>query len=223
MLIVVSADWCASANNGLTLQLVCTSASMILTSVLATKLGYTCGRTGVNLVWIWMAGLEGADKSTILFKEKLGEMVTTIATIVSNAETVEYKDFGFTLWVCWLEQVRPLWHHSQQDTNVATPVVDSNDRDMFEEVRAELNKSDERGRNARKGFVAVTVLQGSFTGTAFTMKVGEPSDFELSQHASLISWQRKSIAMWQLKATRQSSQSSRKSAASMARHSLLCS
>ena len=41
---------------------------------------------------------------------------------------------------------------------------------------------------------------------------GEPSDSELSQHASLTSWQRRSMAMWQLNATRPSSQSSRKSA-----------
>ena len=40
----------------------------------------------------------------------------------------------------------------------------------------------------------------------------EPSDSELSQHASLISWQRRSMVMWQLKATLPSSQSSRKSA-----------
>ena len=62
---------------------------------------------------------------------------------------------------------------------------------------------------------------------------GEPNDFELTQHAPLISWQRKSIATWQLNATRPSSQSSRKSATtsldkscpttSMAWHSLLCS
>ena len=41
---------------------------------------------------------------------------------------------------------------------------------------------------------------------------GELSDSELTQHASLISWQRRSTAMWQLNATRPSSQSSRKSA-----------
>ena len=41
---------------------------------------------------------------------------------------------------------------------------------------------------------------------------GEPSDSELSQHASLISWQRRSMVMWLLKATLPSSQSSRKSA-----------
>ena len=62
---------------------------------------------------------------------------------------------------------------------------------------------------------------------------GEPNDSELSQHEYLISRQRWSIAMWQFKATRLSSQSSRKSHAtsldqscpmtSVAWHSLLCS
>ena len=62
---------------------------------------------------------------------------------------------------------------------------------------------------------------------------GEPSDSEPTQHASLIAWQRKATAMWQLNATRPSSQSSRKSVTtsldqscpmtSMARHCLLCS
>ena len=39
---------------------------------------------------------------------------------------------------------------------------------------------------------------------------GEFCEFELTQHASLISWHKMSIAMWQLIATRPSSQSSKK-------------
>ena len=39
---------------------------------------------------------------------------------------------------------------------------------------------------------------------------GEFCEFELTQHASLISWHKMSIAMWQLNATRPSSQSSKK-------------
>ena len=42
-----------------------------------------------------MAGLEGAGHITIFFEVKLGERAATIATIGSNAETVEYKDFRF--------------------------------------------------------------------------------------------------------------------------------
>lgn len=36
-----------------------------------------------------MVGLEGAGKSTILYKLKLGEVVTTIPTIGFNVDTVE--------------------------------------------------------------------------------------------------------------------------------------
>ena len=39
---------------------------------------------------------------------------------------------------------------------------------------------------------------------------GEFCEFELTQHASLISWHKKAITMWQLNATRPSSQSSKK-------------
>lgn len=38
---------------------------------------------------ILMVGLEGAGKSTILYKLKLGEVVTTIPTIGFNVDTVE--------------------------------------------------------------------------------------------------------------------------------------
>jgi GTPase SAR1 family protein len=36
-------------------------------------------------------GLDAAGKTTILYKLKLGEVVTTIPTIGFNVETVEYK------------------------------------------------------------------------------------------------------------------------------------
>merc|ERR1712146_635246 len=40
---------------------------------------------------ILMVGLDAAGKTTILYKLKLGEIVTTIPTIGFNVETVEYK------------------------------------------------------------------------------------------------------------------------------------
>ena len=39
---------------------------------------------------ILMVGLDAAGKTTILYKLKLGEVVTTIPTIGFNVETVEY-------------------------------------------------------------------------------------------------------------------------------------
>ena len=65
------------------------------------RLGYTCGGIAKTVAWILMVGLEGAGKITILYKLKLGEMVTTIATIGSNVETVGHKESSFTLWAVW--------------------------------------------------------------------------------------------------------------------------
>merc|ERR1719272_2559156 len=43
---------------------------------------------------ILMVGLDAAGKTTILYKLKLGEVVTTIPTIGFNVETVEYKNIS---------------------------------------------------------------------------------------------------------------------------------
>jgi ADP-ribosylation factor protein 1 len=51
---------------------------------------------------ILMVGLDAAGKTTILYKLKLGEIVTTIPTIGFNVETVEYKNISFTgAWRCF--------------------------------------------------------------------------------------------------------------------------
>ena len=61
---------------------------------------------------ILMVGLDAAGKTTILYKLKLGEIVTTIPTIGFNVETVEYKNISFTVWdVGGQDKIRPLWRH----------------------------------------------------------------------------------------------------------------
>jgi len=47
---------------------------------------------------ILMVGLDAAGKTTVLYKLKLGELVTTIPTIGFNVETVQYKNLKFTIW-----------------------------------------------------------------------------------------------------------------------------
>ena len=46
---------------------------------------------------ILMVGLDNAGKTTVLYKLKLGEVVTTIPTIGFNVETVEYKHISFNV------------------------------------------------------------------------------------------------------------------------------
>jgi len=88
-----------------------------------------------------MVGLDAAGKTTILYKLKLGEIVTTIPTIGFNVETVEFKNISFTVWdVGGQDKIRPLWRHYFQNTQGLIFVVDSNDRERVAESAEELSK-----------------------------------------------------------------------------------
>ncbi|KAF3688915.1 ADP-ribosylation factor 4 [Channa argus] len=96
---------------------------------------------GKKQMRILMVGLDAAGKTTILYKLKLGEIVTTIPTIGFNVETVEYKNISFTVWdVGGQDKIRPLWRHYFQNTQGLIFVVDSNDRERVAESAEELSK-----------------------------------------------------------------------------------
>ncbi|KAI7795260.1 ADP-ribosylation factor 4-like [Triplophysa rosa] len=87
-----------------------------------------------------MVGLDAAGKTTVLYKLKLGEVVTTIPTIGFNVETVDYKNISFTVWdVGGQTTIRGLWRHYYQNTEGLIFVVDSSDRDRIEMAAEELN------------------------------------------------------------------------------------
>ncbi|AWP19192.1 ADP-ribosylation factor 1 [Scophthalmus maximus] len=97
------------------------------------------GLFGKKEMRILMVGLDAAGKTTILYKLKLGEIVTTIPTIGFNVETVEYKNISFTVWdVGGQDKIRPLWRHYFQNTQGLIFVVDSNDRERISEAKDEL-------------------------------------------------------------------------------------
>jgi len=99
------------------------------------------GLLGKKEMRILMVGLDAAGKTTILYKLKLGEIVTTIPTIGFNVETVEYKNISFTVWdVGGQDKIRPLWRHYFQNTQGIIFVVDSNDRERVSEAREELQR-----------------------------------------------------------------------------------
>ena len=61
---------------------------------------------------ILMLGLDAAGKTTILYKLKLGEVVSSVPTIGFNVETLEYKKIKFTVWdVGGQDKIRLLWRH----------------------------------------------------------------------------------------------------------------
>merc|ERR1711976_822966 len=76
-----------------------------------------------------MVGLNAAGKTTILYKLKLGEIVTTVPTI------------AFTVWdVGGQDKIRPLWRHYYANTQGLIYVVDSSDNERIQESREELHK-----------------------------------------------------------------------------------
>ncbi|PRQ76473.1 P-loop containing nucleoside triphosphate hydrolase protein, partial [Rhodotorula toruloides] len=127
-------------------------------SGLSKALGKLFGNKEMRIL---MLGLDAAGKTTILYKLKLNQSVTTIPTVGFNVETVTYKNVKFNVWassflcsshdfpadprrfpqdVGGQDKIRPLWRHYYTGTQGLVFVVDSQDRDRIDEARTELHK-----------------------------------------------------------------------------------
>ncbi|XP_068721992.1 ADP-ribosylation factor 6-like [Montipora capricornis] len=90
---------------------------------------------------ILMLGLDAAGKTTILYKLKLGQSVTTIPTVGFNVETVSYKNVKFNVWdVGGQDKIRPLWRHYYNGTQGLIFVVDCADLVRIDEARTALHR-----------------------------------------------------------------------------------
>ncbi|KAJ1656862.1 Arf GTPase arl1 [Dispira simplex] len=94
---------------------------------------------GEKEVRILILGLDGAGKTTILYRLQLGEVVSTIPTIGFNVETVTYKNVKFQVWdLGGQTSIRPYWRCYYANTDAIIYVVDSADRDRIGTSRDEL-------------------------------------------------------------------------------------
>jgi ADP-ribosylation factor 6 len=90
---------------------------------------------------VLMLGLDGAGKTTILYKLKLKQNIATIPTVGFNVERIDYKKMRFNVWdVGGQNRIRPLWRHYYTGTQALIFVVDTNDKDRLEEVSQELSR-----------------------------------------------------------------------------------
>jgi len=125
---------------------------------------------------ILMVGLDAAGKTTILYKLKLGEVVTSVPTIGFNVETVDYKNVRFTVWdVGGQDKIRRLWRFYFQNTEGLIYVVDCNDRERIEEARQELHKmlgEDELRDAVLLVFANKQDLPNAMTAATLTDKLG---------------------------------------------------
>ncbi len=90
---------------------------------------------------ILLVGLDSAGKTTILYRLKLNESVSTIPTIGFNVETVQFRNVNFTMWdIGGQDKFRVFWKHYFPNTNAVIFVVDSSDVDRISEARKELQR-----------------------------------------------------------------------------------
>ncbi|KAG7051726.1 ADP-ribosylation factor-like protein 1 [Colletotrichum paranaense] len=98
-----------------------------------------------GLVWskkeirILILGLDNAGKTTLLYRLKIGEVVTTIPTIGFNVESVTYKNLNFNVWdLGGQTSIRPYWRCYYANTAAVIFVVDSTDIERLQTAAEEL-------------------------------------------------------------------------------------
>ena len=92
---------------------------------------------------------DNAGKTTLLYRLKIGEVVTTIPTIGCNVESVTYKNLNFNVWdLGGQTSIRPYWRCYYANTAAVIFVIDSTDIDRLntasEELAAMLNEEELR-------------------------------------------------------------------------------
>jgi len=90
---------------------------------------------------ILILGLDNAGKTQILYCMKLGQSITnTIPTMGFNIEEIQYKNLTFKAWdLGGQARFRQMWHHYYEHTDAVIFVIDSNDRQRFQESKQELH------------------------------------------------------------------------------------
>ena len=90
---------------------------------------------------IVMAGLDNSGKTTLLYRLKLGEAISTVPTNGSNIENFNYKNFSFRIWdLGGRSNRRAFWPKYYENAQALIYVVDSTDTNRVEEARGELHK-----------------------------------------------------------------------------------
>jgi small GTP-binding protein len=88
---------------------------------------------------ILLLGLDGAGKTTLVYKLKLGQFISTVPTIGFNVEKVEYKNLNMTMWdIGGQKTIRNLWRYYYPQTNAIVFLIDSCDKERLELAKEEL-------------------------------------------------------------------------------------
>lgn len=95
---------------------------------------------GNKEIRVLILGLDGAGKTTILYKMQVGEVIATVPTIGFNMETVTYKNINFNVWdLGGQTSIRPYWRCYYTNTHAIIYVIDSTDVQRLSSTAKELN------------------------------------------------------------------------------------
>ncbi|MES1905822.1 MAG: hypothetical protein MHPSP_003132, partial [Paramarteilia canceri] len=84
-------------------------------------------------------GLDGAGKTTILYKLKLGDNFCANPTIGFNMESLKVKGANLLVFdVGGQDSLRPLWTHYYDDLKIIITVIDIDDYSRFDLAKSEL-------------------------------------------------------------------------------------
>jgi len=95
-------------------------------------------------VQVAVLGLDAAGKSTVLYRLKFDDYISTVPTIGFNCERVRgtvgnSRGVTFIMWdVGGQDRIRPLWRSYTRSADGIVFVVDSADLERLEEARVEL-------------------------------------------------------------------------------------
>jgi len=98
-------------------------------------------------VHVAVLGLDAAGKSTVLYRLKFDDYISTVPTIGFNCERVRgtvgnSRGITFVMWdVGGQDRVRPLWRAYTRSADGIVFVVDSADLERLEEARLELSRT----------------------------------------------------------------------------------
>ena len=106
---------------------------------LSSVLCKLCKRRNVKILFL---GLETTGKTTILYQMKNGEFVETCHTIGFNVESIERENVNFSAWDVGISnKIRPLLGHYYPSTEAVVFVIDSNDRERYNEAVGMLQET----------------------------------------------------------------------------------
>eukprot|EP01080_Neovahlkampfia_damariscottae_P004673 gene4673-8245_t len=116
-------------------------------------------------------GLDGAGKTTILNRlNKNNPSQTSLCSVRVYVESLKISNVDISYWDNHLgEKVKPLFKHIYEEANVVIFVVDSNDKERFEETK-ECILSELRDKRLKETFVLVLANKQDLNNS---LKVGQ--------------------------------------------------